>query len=274
MIGAGAFVAFGDGYEGLAAVRRMRGDWWELNEAGTILEGTRAGGRIRLGDPMRVRVHSIDAVRGRVDLERRVAATVGGWPRRRRRSGQATSRRIATPRTATTCWSGSSAASCSPAPRSSRCAAAPPSSRTASRRSAAASCGCATSTSRPTRRPAARTTSPSASASCSLHRREIDRLAARVAGARPHARADAHLLLRPAREGRDRARARQGRARQARDAAPPRLAARDRARAARGAPLARDRAVQVGRVHAERERRRSGRRRRRRRATRLRGETR
>ncbi len=69
VIGAGAFVAFGDGYEGLAPVRRMRGDWWELDESGTTLEGTRGGARIRLGDPMRVRVHSIDAIRGRVDLE-------------------------------------------------------------------------------------------------------------------------------------------------------------------------------------------------------------
>ena len=69
VIGAGAFVAFGEGFEGLAAVRRMRGDWWELNDAGTILEGTRTSGRIRLGDAMRVHVRAIDAVRGRVDLE-------------------------------------------------------------------------------------------------------------------------------------------------------------------------------------------------------------
>ncbi len=76
LIGAGAFVAFGDGYEGLLPVRRLRGghgdraaDWWELNDEGTILRGTRAGGTIRLGDPLRVRVGGIDAVRGRVDLE-------------------------------------------------------------------------------------------------------------------------------------------------------------------------------------------------------------
>ncbi len=37
LIGAGAFVAFGDGYEGLVPVRRLRGDWWELNEEGTLL---------------------------------------------------------------------------------------------------------------------------------------------------------------------------------------------------------------------------------------------
>jgi ribonuclease R len=77
LIGAGVFVAFGEGYEGMLPVRRLRGErgrgaseWWELNELRTILEGTRAGGAIRLGDPIRVRVESVDAVRGRVDLER------------------------------------------------------------------------------------------------------------------------------------------------------------------------------------------------------------
>jgi ribonuclease R len=69
LIGAGAFVAFGDGYEGMLPVRRLRGGWWELNEEGTILRGTRAGATIRLGDTISVRVHGIEAVRGRVDLE-------------------------------------------------------------------------------------------------------------------------------------------------------------------------------------------------------------
>ncbi len=70
VIGAGAFVAFGRdlAFEGLVPVRRMRGDWWELNEEATILVGTRDGGSIRLGDPLRVRVDLIDAPRGRVDL--------------------------------------------------------------------------------------------------------------------------------------------------------------------------------------------------------------
>ncbi len=70
LIGAGAFVAFGPdtAFEGMLPVRRMRGDWWELNDEGTILIGTRTGGALRLGDPIRVRVRSIDAPRGRVDL--------------------------------------------------------------------------------------------------------------------------------------------------------------------------------------------------------------
>jgi ribonuclease R len=69
VIGAGAFIAFGDGYEGMLPVRRMRGDWWELNEEGTILQGTRRGATLRLGDPIRVTVHAIEAPRGRVDLD-------------------------------------------------------------------------------------------------------------------------------------------------------------------------------------------------------------
>jgi ribonuclease R len=65
---AGAFIRFGEAHEGLLAVRRMRGDWWELNDLGTVLHGTRSGGALRLGDPVSVRVLRIDAPRGRVDL--------------------------------------------------------------------------------------------------------------------------------------------------------------------------------------------------------------
>jgi ribonuclease R len=70
LIGAGAFVAFGERsrYEGLLPVRRLRDDWWEINEQATMLVGTRNGGAMRLGDPVTVRVGRIDAPRGRVDL--------------------------------------------------------------------------------------------------------------------------------------------------------------------------------------------------------------
>jgi ribonuclease R len=70
LAGAGAFVAFGERgvYEGMVPVRRMRGDWWELNEEATMLVGSRTGRAIRLGDPIEVRVARIDAPRGRVDL--------------------------------------------------------------------------------------------------------------------------------------------------------------------------------------------------------------
>jgi ribonuclease R len=69
VIGAGAFIAFGPEreYEGMLPVRSLRGDWYELNEAGTALIGER-GGALALGDTLRVQVNSIDAPRGRVDL--------------------------------------------------------------------------------------------------------------------------------------------------------------------------------------------------------------
>jgi ribonuclease R len=61
-------VSFGEGYEGMIPVRRLGGDWWELNEEGTILRGERTGETLRIGDPIRVRVDRVDAPRGRVDL--------------------------------------------------------------------------------------------------------------------------------------------------------------------------------------------------------------
>ena len=67
VIGAGAFIAF-DGYEGLLPVRRLVGDWWELNELETMLIGAGSGERLRLGDPVTVRVEKVDSPRGRVDL--------------------------------------------------------------------------------------------------------------------------------------------------------------------------------------------------------------
>ena len=68
VIGAGAFVAFGDGHEGMLPVRRLRGDWWELDEHETMLVGAQSGMALRLGDPVVVQVERVDAARGRVDL--------------------------------------------------------------------------------------------------------------------------------------------------------------------------------------------------------------
>jgi len=68
VIGAGAFVAFGGGHEGLLPVRRMRSDWWELNEEETMLVGADSGQALRLGDEVVVQVDRVDAPRGRVDL--------------------------------------------------------------------------------------------------------------------------------------------------------------------------------------------------------------
>ena len=69
LIGAGAFVAFGEGFQGLLPVRRLGGDWWELDELGTMLVGDRTGTTLRLGDSVRVRVRGIEVARGRVDLD-------------------------------------------------------------------------------------------------------------------------------------------------------------------------------------------------------------
>ena len=68
VIGAGAFIAFGEGYEGMLPVRRLRGDWWELNEFETMLIGADSGRKLRIGDPVTVQVRTVDAPRGRVDL--------------------------------------------------------------------------------------------------------------------------------------------------------------------------------------------------------------
>jgi ribonuclease R len=69
LVGGGAFVRFGDqGYEGFLPARRLRGEWWELNEQGTAMVGERSGSTIKLGDPVEVQVTSVEPARGRVDL--------------------------------------------------------------------------------------------------------------------------------------------------------------------------------------------------------------
>jgi ribonuclease R len=68
VIGAGAFVAFGAGHEGMLPVRRLRSDWWDLNELETMLVGADSGKLIRVGDAVTVQVVKVDAPRGRVDL--------------------------------------------------------------------------------------------------------------------------------------------------------------------------------------------------------------
>jgi ribonuclease R len=69
LIRSGAFVKFGDeGFEGFLPLRKMRGDWWELNEFETMLIGTESGRVIRLGDSIGVEVGRVETLRGRVDL--------------------------------------------------------------------------------------------------------------------------------------------------------------------------------------------------------------
>jgi ribonuclease R len=73
VVGAGAFVRFagrlGDVYEGFLPARLLRGERFDLNETETALVGRRTGTALRLGDPVAVAVDSIEAPRGRVDLE-------------------------------------------------------------------------------------------------------------------------------------------------------------------------------------------------------------
>jgi ribonuclease R len=70
VISKGLFVEFGDeGFEGFLPIRRMRGDWWDINEEETALVGADSGRKIRIGDPLRVAVARVDAPRGRADLE-------------------------------------------------------------------------------------------------------------------------------------------------------------------------------------------------------------
>jgi ribonuclease R len=72
-IRAGAFVAFrgelGDVYEGFVPARAMGEERFELNETETALAGRESGAKLRLGDPISVRVSGVAAERGRVDLE-------------------------------------------------------------------------------------------------------------------------------------------------------------------------------------------------------------
>ena len=70
----------------------MRGDHYELNELDSALIGVRTGRRLGFGDPVEVRVESLEPARGRVTLEPGGAESserTGGsrGPRGRSRSG-------------------------------------------------------------------------------------------------------------------------------------------------------------------------------------------
>jgi ribonuclease R len=73
VVGAGAFVRFGgalaDVYEGFLPARRIGGrERYELDTTETMLVGSRGGGAVRIGDPVRVGVDRVESPRGRVDL--------------------------------------------------------------------------------------------------------------------------------------------------------------------------------------------------------------
>jgi ribonuclease R len=74
LVRAGAFVGFGgelgDVYEGFLPARRLGGaERFDLNATETALVGGESKRRLRLGDPVSVRVTGVEAARGRVDLE-------------------------------------------------------------------------------------------------------------------------------------------------------------------------------------------------------------
>jgi ribonuclease R len=68
LIGSGLFARFGDVFEGFLPARLLGGDYFEPNVLATALEGRRSGRRYRLGDPIDVRVESIDRSQGKVSL--------------------------------------------------------------------------------------------------------------------------------------------------------------------------------------------------------------
>ncbi|MEI7889913.1 MAG: RNB domain-containing ribonuclease [Actinomycetes bacterium] len=67
VIGAGLFVDFGGGFEGMLPVRRLKDGWWDLNAEQTMLVAD-TGKRLRLGDQIKVEVGRVDCPRGRCDL--------------------------------------------------------------------------------------------------------------------------------------------------------------------------------------------------------------
>ena len=72
VIRSAAFVAFGgelgDVYEGMLPARSLKGEYFKLDEAEVALVGRETGARVRLGDPISVRVAGVDPPRGRAEL--------------------------------------------------------------------------------------------------------------------------------------------------------------------------------------------------------------
>jgi ribonuclease R len=72
VIRSAAFVSFrgelGDVYEGMLPARSLPGEYFQLDKAEVALVGKNSGARVRLGDPISVRVAGVDAPRGRAEL--------------------------------------------------------------------------------------------------------------------------------------------------------------------------------------------------------------
>ena len=92
LVGGGVFVQFGGVFDGFLSARRLGGERFETSVHETALVGQITGRRVRLGDPMEVKVERVDRLRGKVDLapvlEPAPAAALTrarAAPRRRRR---------------------------------------------------------------------------------------------------------------------------------------------------------------------------------------------
>jgi ribonuclease R len=69
VIPAGAFVRFGELYDGFLPARTIgQGERYELDPSGTALVGATSRHRLQLGDTVEVRVEAIDRARGKLDL--------------------------------------------------------------------------------------------------------------------------------------------------------------------------------------------------------------
>jgi ribonuclease R len=68
LIEAGAFVRFGELYEGYLPGRSWAGEYVELDPLGVALVAARSGRRLRLGDPISVSVAAVDRAAGRVRI--------------------------------------------------------------------------------------------------------------------------------------------------------------------------------------------------------------
>ncbi len=68
-IGSGLFVRFEEVFEGYLPVRKLTGDYYELDPLGVALVGRRSGRSFRLGDGIGVRVDRIEKPTGRVSVE-------------------------------------------------------------------------------------------------------------------------------------------------------------------------------------------------------------
>jgi ribonuclease R len=68
LIPSGLFVRFGEVFEGFLSVRKIEGDWFEINDLGTALQGRSTRRTFRLGDGVKVRVADIRRYEGKVGL--------------------------------------------------------------------------------------------------------------------------------------------------------------------------------------------------------------